>query len=244
MAHPGHELRVMGWLQKVKPRVFALTDGSGPEERSRLDLTRVLLESAGVARSEGFFGKITDRQAYKAILECDSGLLLSFVEALAAELIELQIGAIVADAAEGYNPVHDLCRLIVGAGCSLAACAGLKVTHYEYAVVGPPKSYEYDEHVAYDLDDEELERKLSIARSLTPLRDEVEQLLARFGEDSFRRELFRPVKDWTSMLTDPPLYERIGEERVTRGRYERVIRYREHMLPLQTRLLALVGSLT
>lgn len=27
VAHPGHELRVYGWLEQARPRVFVLTDG-------------------------------------------------------------------------------------------------------------------------------------------------------------------------------------------------------------------------
>lgn len=53
--------------------------------------------------------------------------------------------------------------------------------------------------------------------------------------DGFRTECLRPVgnrsgADWT---TDEPLfYELYGEKLVAAGRYEKVIRYREHMLPL------------
>jgi hypothetical protein len=52
--------------------------------------------------------------------------------------------------------------------------------------------------------------------------------------DAFRLECLRPVGnesgDWTT--TEPLFYEIYGEKLVAAGRYEKVIRYREHLLPL------------
>ena len=38
-AHPGHELRVYGWLKQTKPAVCFLTDGSGADGVSRASRT-------------------------------------------------------------------------------------------------------------------------------------------------------------------------------------------------------------
>ncbi len=52
--------------------------------------------------------------------------------------------------------------------------------------------------------------------------------------DAFRVECLRPVSNdsgnWTT--SEPLFYELYGEKLVAAGRYEQVIRYREHMLPL------------
>lgn len=40
-------------------------------------------------------------------------------------------GSIVGDAAEGYNPVHDVCRLVIN-----SACKTLGVENYEFPLVG------------------------------------------------------------------------------------------------------------
>lgn len=52
--------------------------------------------------------------------------------------------------------------------------------------------------------------------------------------DAFRVECLRPVANdagnWTT--GERPFYELYGEKLVAAGRYEKVIRYREHMLPL------------
>jgi len=49
IAHPGHELRVHGWLEAMAPAVWILTDGSGHTGRSRVDSTTRVLESTGAA---------------------------------------------------------------------------------------------------------------------------------------------------------------------------------------------------
>ena len=47
IAHPGHELRVHGWLEAMAPEVWILTDGSGHSGRSRIDSTTRVLEPTG-----------------------------------------------------------------------------------------------------------------------------------------------------------------------------------------------------
>src|SRR2546423_7197003 len=150
IAHPGHELLLHGWICRNKPVVHVLTDGAAHSANTRLDSTRELLRDAG-ARSGAIFGRLTDREAYAMILERNTALLLSLVADLSAELKREQPAMIVTDAAEGYNPVHDLCRLIAGAAVALA-CAPTK--QYEYAVVNHPHSSDAAA-IVVDLDDAE-----------------------------------------------------------------------------------------
>src|SRR5260370_6140515 len=48
VAHPGHELRLFGWLCSARPDVLVLTDGSGHSGRSRIEATRIFLNITGV----------------------------------------------------------------------------------------------------------------------------------------------------------------------------------------------------
>jgi hypothetical protein len=62
--------------------------------------------------------------------------------------------------------------------------------------------------------------------------------------DAFRVECLRPVgnssgTEWKA--TEPLFYELYGEKLVAAGRYEKVIRYREHMLPLANGIREKVG---
>jgi hypothetical protein len=67
------------------------------------------------------------------------------------------------------------------------------------------------------------------------LRAQLRDIIEGTPLDSFRIECLRPVSnrsgaDWTS--DEPHFYELYGEKLVAAGRYEKVIRYHEHMLPL------------
>src|SRR5207237_2000392 len=125
VAHPGHELLLHGWISRNKPVVHVLTDGT------RLERTTELIRDLG-ARSGAIFGRLSDREAYAMILERNTALLLSLAADLAAQLERERPAIIISDAAEGYNPVHDLCRLIAGASIALA---GVPTKQYEYSVV-------------------------------------------------------------------------------------------------------------
>jgi hypothetical protein len=107
-------------------------------------------------------------------------------------------------------------------------------------VVNPQaNSSRTDELVCY-LSDAELEEKIAAARNYCALRDEVDLLLSNIGTEPLRTEVMRCVPDWRLLPPSAlqPGYELIGEQRVASGRYQQVIRYTEHMAPLQQTLLA------
>ena len=235
VAHPGHELLLHGWIRRVKPVIHVLTDGSGHSATARLDLTAALLRDAG-ARAGAIFGRLSDREAYAMLLERNTALLLSIVTELAAAIDAQRPAVIVTDAVEGYNPVHDLCRIIAGAAIVLA---GADTKHYEYPVVESPDTY--DEATVVELDDASFAEKLERARRAAAIIPDADALLSRHGAEAYRRERFRRVGDWTDVGSGPPpLYERFGEERVAAHRYARVIRRAEHIVPLRDALCAAV----
>ena len=233
VAHPGHELLLHGWISRNRPAVHVLTDGSGYVSAPRIGATARLLRDLG-ARPGAIFGRLSDREAYAMILERNTALLFSLATELADELERERPAMIVHDAAEGYNPVHDLCRLIAGAAIAMA---GVETKQYEYAVVNHPDPS--DAVVTLDLDGAEYAAKMARAREQVATLTDIDDLLARHGEDAYRREAFCRVADWTAIDRDaPPRYERYGEERFAARRYTRVIRQREHMLPLRDALRA------
>src|SRR5436309_1960907 len=68
IAHPGHELRIHGWLERARPLTFVLTDGSGSDGRPRLQSTADVLARVG-ARPGGVFGRLSDSAFYQALLD-------------------------------------------------------------------------------------------------------------------------------------------------------------------------------
>jgi hypothetical protein len=234
VAHPGHELRVHGWLEREKPLVFVLTDGSGSAGVSRVDSSRRVLEAAG-ARPAPVFGAFSDRELYAALLGGDTRFFLELVRRIVGAFVENRIDTVVGDAAEGYNSGHDACRLVLNAAVAqLRRDPAAHIDSYDYPVVdGMPANAE-PPAMRVSLDDAALERKLRAARSYAGLEGEVASAIDRHGAQALRTELFYRVTDHAPFAgTDgKPFYETYGERQVAAGRYEAVLRFAEHMLPL------------
>jgi len=235
VAHPGHELRLHGWLEVARPTVLVLTDGGGSGKRSRLHSTSRVLARVGGTPGP-VFGRLTDRALYAAILAQDVALALDLVDELAVTLVRDGVDYVVADALEGYNPAHDLCHVLVSAAVARAARGGHRVAHFDFPLVGRPDTGPSGQRsVTLPLDDAALARKLFAARVYVGLGDEVETALAAHGVEAFGVECLRPLTSGTLHAVppeDPPYYERYGAGRVAAGRYARVLRYREHFAPL------------
>jgi hypothetical protein len=247
IGHPGHELRVHGWLEQHRPTVFVLTDGSGNEGRSRLPSTERVLRAVG-ARSGSIFGRLSDRELYQQVLAQDVDLFCGLAEELAACLLREGVAVVVGDAVEGFNPAHDLTRLVLNAAVALARARGLRVRNYDFVLEAAPGECPRELRVFAShlrLDDAALHRKLGAARAYPELVKEVERNLARLGEEAFREEWLRPVTYGlsTAHLVGPaPFYERYGAERVANGAYSQIIRFQQHIEPVAIALATRVAT--
>ncbi|HEV2706825.1 MAG TPA: hypothetical protein VGV59_12930 [Pyrinomonadaceae bacterium] len=260
VAHPGHELRVYGWLEQARPRVFVLTDGSGRTQQSRVASTDEVLSSVGASRGS-IYARFTDAALYTAILDRDFALFTDLADELAETFVRAGTRLVAGDASEGYNPAHDACRLLLNAAVDLASgTSGAQIENLEFTLVGRPDECGEESRAAarwLRLDDETFARKLLAARNYPELAAEVEAALAGLGStglrehpdlaarsgltsvgtngDSFRVECLRPASNGArngSGFDGLPFYEQYGERQVAAGHYTRVLRYREHMLPL------------
>ena len=235
IAHPGHELRVYGWVAASRPLVFVLTDGSGHTDKSRLDSTTEILAELE-AQPGSVYGRLTDKQLYSAIIDHRIDLFTDVVGEIARALIANHIDMVAGDAQEGYNPGHDICRVITNAAIKLASQrAGCKIANYDFPLTGQPDTCKDDikqDAIFLDLDQEMFDRKIATARRYKKIFNDVDQAFKDAGEEAFRRECLRPVTACDASLTEPPFYERYGERQVAAGFYDRVLRYREHFLPL------------
>jgi hypothetical protein len=238
VAHPGHELRIFGWMEREQPLVCVLTDGSGSGGEARLDsTTRMLQRTASTAGS--VYGALSDRAIYAAMLGGDTDLFRRLADELAEVLVEHDADRVVGDAVEGYNPSHDVCRLVIDAAVRMAGRArGTPIANYDFLLVGPPGSCPEALRATslfVRLDDDALARKLDAADAYPELAGEVHAALGRFGAEPFRTECLRPVDpaqrhDWP--LGEVPYYERYGGEQVAAGVYRDVLRFRQHVRPI------------
>ncbi len=243
VAHPGHELRVHGWMETIRPLVFVMTDGSGSSGASRLGSTTRILARTG-ARRGAVYGAMTDRSFYDFVTDGRTEIFVEIAERLADAFMREGIASVVGDANEGYNPAHDVCRALVGLAARLLRARGRALRgNFDFSLVGAPGSHPEDASpstLQVRLSDDALTRKLEAAHNYEELASEVEDALARAGREAFRWEFLRPAPDddleCARRRENPPFYERYGESRVRAGLYRKVLRYADHMKPL---LLAL-----
>jgi hypothetical protein len=243
VAHPGHELRLHGWIEREKPLVYVLTDGSGRGPAGRIESTRQLLAAAG-ARPGPVFGKLKDAELYRALLWGDHRPFVELFDEIAGSSRREGVKVLAADAAEGYNPAHDVARLLANAVAGHSARAGFPVESLAFPLEAAPAAGTGAVAVRLALDDLAFARKLAAARAYGAMSEEVERALARHGEDAFRVETLRradPGFDLEAAHGPSPSYERFGERRVADGAYPEVVRFRAHLQPLAARLEALAA---
>jgi hypothetical protein len=237
VGHPGHELKVFGWMSQQRPWVHVLTDGSGRHGISRIPSTAKLVAESG-AKIGDVFGAVSDAAMYRALLEKNIPLFLGMLHSMAASLVRHEIDFVAGDASEGFNPTHDICRVLInGAVAQAERARGKAIANYEFCLT------EGEEHCQerHDsrcmhllLEDGLLHQKLDAAEGYAEMRDEVRQAIARRGREHFRIECLREVSTSATQKHDSgkPYYETWGEQRVAQGQYESVIRFQEHMLPV------------
>lgn len=241
VAHPAHELRLLGWLGRVRPIVHALTDGRGRAGVPRIARTGGLVDHLGCRRGE-LFGDLTDAGVYASLLRHDHGALLGTVERLTEAFVRDRVELVVVDAHEDAFLSHDVLNAVVRAAV-LAASDRLatKIACYDYALERDPRFCDEEQRegaVWMRLSEEELAKKLVAANGYDEVRREVREAFDTFGEEAFAVECLRPIRglDTIRAPNEKPIYEVHGEAMVRQGAYDRVVRYREHVLPLFERL--------
>jgi hypothetical protein len=236
VGHPGHELLVHGWLEVTRPIVFVFTDGSGRSNQSRLASTTKVLNQTG-AKCGTIYGPLTDAAAYAAILNHDFDPFIALAKELCRALVAERIDYVAGDAFEGYNPMHDVCRLVINAAVTVARRArGHRVANFEFSLIGQPVCQEsqHAEGICRLLDNAAFARKMAAAKGYTELAGEVNAALERTSTDALRAECLRPVGPGLGddRCDQVPFYEYYGEKQVEAGYYHRVLRHDEHIAPL------------
>jgi hypothetical protein len=235
IAHPGHELRVLGSLFELCPAVYILTDGSGSRGIPRISSTSRLIQEIGGTNSF-MFGQYNDRQIYALVLAKASSFFLKISDQLAEDWIRNDIETVIGDAYEGAIMTHDLWRGIIDRAIRIASNAlGREIENLEFELEKNPlsPSEQAEVHSVIRLPDEVWQRKIQIARAYEELKTEVDYAFEHWGTQVFQFETFLKNRglsrrNWSS----PPLYEKHGERRVAEGVYQQAVRFNEHVKPI------------
>lgn len=221
-------------LELTGPVVAILTDGSGSTGQPRLEETRQLLATLG-ARPGAVFGAMADGDVYRALMQSDSQPFLEIVDRLAAEIAASHADAVVLDAAEGYNPVHDLCHWIGRAALARVCRPGHRIQAFELDLVGHPDQNGPGLRVV--LGPAAFARKIGAAKRYRAVAADTAAAFDAFGMAAFRVEFLRALPD---VALPPaswvPHYEQIGEQRVATGHYSSVLRFATHVRPVMAAL--------
>lgn len=252
LGHPGHELRVWQWLCDEKPVVCILTDGSGGSGTPRLNVTLELLKKAGALLCDDF-EPVTDARIYQAILSHDMDFFLKTTAQIRDLLVDGSFEAVVGDGSEGYNPTHDVCRLMIDAASASAALGGHPVLNYAFPLMGHPRGIHPSDHdKCVNLSESQWQNKIDLivgygTQAGGMLDAEVADTFDRFGKQAFQQEwlfLTQPSGKEFVPVQEKPFYESHGEKRVAEGAYRYVIRYSEHIDPIRQALLQWANGTT
>lgn len=232
VAHPGHELRVLGWLNRVRPHVYVLTDGSGSQGSGRLDYTCDLLAQSGATQGS-LFGLATDRQLYQHAFNGNWDWFTRIVDQLAESWTALCVKYVVCDAPEGYSSSHDICRLLA---TRAAQASGVRL--FDVSLTDRPDACPRKlclDSIWLKLQPHELAEKIRTARAYTPLASDVSSNLQTYGPHSFATECLRATESVSQLeflLPTNPFYEAYGRQQFERGVYGHVLTRDEHLVPL------------
>ena len=223
-------------LERVRPSVAVLTDGSGSASTSRIGESRSVIDRIGGSPAR-VFGALTDRDAYDALMSGRTNRFGELVDAIADEVLAKDVTAIVIDAAEGYNPIHDVCHWIGRTAINRVVDRNRPIDGFELDLVGHPEGDGWGVRIA--LDGDAFTRKLAAIAAYPALAGEATAAFEQYGRDAFRSEFLRhvqpapiPPASWI------PYYETVGEARVRSGLYSSVLRYGLHVRPILEALTA------
>lgn len=235
-AHPGHELRLFHWMERVKPIVFLLTDGSAREAPSRTGYSARCVESAN-SKCGAVFAAAPDRAWYEAILRRDVAPFIACAEAAVATAVKNRCTLIVTDAVDGYNPMHDLCEALGAAVIAMLRREGRQARHLVSRAVSGSDG---EVVVELQLDGQAKRRKQAAVEAYTPLAEEARCLLesdtSALAVERLRRAEFSWPGHWS------PAWEEIGRARVVSRCYAEPIGYTSHVRPIALALLGAVSA--
>lgn len=185
IAHPGHELRLHGFLEQVKPFVFILTDNSEATGQDMMwhsikAISRAVGQGMNITPAqaqEPFMRKvlklslkeeegkekahIKDSQIQYEVMNRHTGFLNYYVDFMVENLIRYKINYLVCDASEEYHLTHEIVRML----CDIAILkvknkTGDEIELFDFAISEFYNSRINEHCIHIKLNEEQTQRKL------------------------------------------------------------------------------------
>ncbi|QPC88690.1 hypothetical protein GA830_12760 [Mesorhizobium sp. NBSH29] len=205
-----------------------MTDGSGGRQPSRTHYSKTVVDAAGATQG-AVFGDIPDGIWYDSLLARDTGFFIEVLGRFHRDLEPFDDVQIIADAVDGYNPMHDLAHAF---GTALNAMHGDEHPLLcSAAIPHVAGKVELDLH----LDAAAKARKQAAVENYLPLAEEARRILEQDPKSLENEYLISQNFDWNASWT--PAWERIGRDRVAKGLYETCITYAENVQPVAQALI-------
>lgn len=232
VAHPGHELRLHGWMSRTKPLCMILTTGSrSGEDRARLNTSATIIENVG-GHCSSLFGVVLDRDLYKTILEGDLLPFHHWTDRLTDLLVENRIQRLIVDGWQLYSVTHDLTHIMGRLAAERASrVLGYEIEVLQYEVVPGPLAEFTDigqPECDVSLSDSELGAKMAAIKGYPDIELELMEIEQIEQETHAKHERFfspPPIERLTKAPPAKPRYEAYGEARLAQGTYKNVIRW-------------------
>jgi hypothetical protein len=235
--HPNHELAILGFVQRLRPRLLFLTDGGGEE---RVEETRRALDALGLSEQARFLGW-REETLYRALLAGDPAVFAEIVAQIRSEVEAGSPRQVLTESIELYNPLHDITLPLVRA--ALRGRAGIEILEFPLIAQMPAPGERYrvqrlppsQAGTTLRLTEEELLAKLRARdEHYLSLRRQLGAVLDGLDREHLALESFAPAQEGFPIPGQEHVlrYEWRARLLHARGEIPAVITYKDHFLPL------------
>lgn len=231
LAHPGHELRIFGLLEKFKPVTHLLTQGSRSSTFSRITHSNHLLSEVGATPGD-LWGAIDDRGFYQKVMTREIEPFHRWIDTLRDSFVTSARHMplyVVIDGFQFYNVAHDLTHLMARIAILEARALGADICCMTFETVpsdwGASAKY-LRVATQLRLSDREFAVKLAWIDKMPDLAEEALNIIAHEGVASLQTEILFHPPELDFILARPDFvtpYEIFGHQRVTQGLYKTVL---------------------
>lgn len=247
VSHPAHLLTVLGMVLRCRPHILMLLEAPTGPGAGQEGLVREGLALAGLDNQCDAL-RFDEDESYRRALAGDHGFHLELGAMIRDWLQDVKPDVVLGDAYEASNFQHDIGRLLLDEALRFHD-RPRTISNFEFPLTsrlpGDGNELRFGEFLTgtwetFSLTPREADVKRSIvdwAREHDPFVNDV----ADFFPD-LAIEPFRPVPRDRNYLEPPPgldlYYDERGREEVKQGKYETVITFQDHYVPLVEAVLA------